>query len=363
MTKKQIILVSVTNDLVTDQRVHKVCMFLHENNFDVTLIGRKLIDSQDLNRVYKTKRFNLLVNKGKLFYAFYNWRLFWYLLFHKTDVLLSNDLDTLLPNYLVSKIKRIKLVYDSHEYFTEVPELVNRPKVQKFWLSMEKRIFPKLKNVYTVNESLAKIYQLKYHVPVKYVMNVPNYEENEIIQKNEIFTVIYQGALNKDRGLEELISAFQFLENIQLWIAGEGDLSNQLRKLTQELNLENKITFLGKIPLEKLKSYTQKGHLGVSLEKGTNLNYQVATPNKVFDYVAAGLPVLTCELLEIKKIVESYKIGFTIPHVEGNLIAEKIQWMTENPQELMRFEENCKIAAKELCWENQLNVLKEFFLP
>lgn len=362
MLKKQKILISVTNDLVVDQRVHKVCCFLEENNFEVTLIGRKLENSLEVNRTYKTKRLNLLFKKGFLFYAFFNFRLFFYLLFNKSDVLLANDLDTLLPNYLVSKIKGIKLVYDSHEYFTEVPELIERPKVRKVWLRIEKWIFPKLKYVYTVNESLAKIYRLKYKVDIQSVMNLPFYEENTEIEKNEIFTVIYQGALNKDRGLEELIEAFVSLENIHLWLVGDGDLLNQLKNKVKELNLEDKVTFLGKIPFEQLKALTQKVHLGVSLEKGTNLNYQVATPNKVFDYVAANVPVLTCELTEIKKIVDTYQIGLTIPKVEAKFIAEKITWFRENTIELKRFEANCKVAAKVLCWEKQVDVLKGIYL-
>ena len=126
MTKQKII-VSVTNDLSTDQRVDKICNTLLELNFDVVLIGRKLPNSIRVKRVYSTRRFKLWFNKGALFYANYNIRLFFFLLFNKTDALWSNDLDTLLPNYLISKWKNKKLIFDSHEYFTEVPELVDRP--------------------------------------------------------------------------------------------------------------------------------------------------------------------------------------------------------------------------------------------
>ncbi len=137
------IIVSVTNDLTTDQRVAKVCDTLTKMGFSVLLIGRKLKNSENINRNYKIVRFRLLFNKGFLFYAEYNLRLFFKLLFLKKDVLLSNDLDTLLPNYLIHKIFKTKLVYDSHELFTEVPELTNRPFVQKFWLTIEKNIFTK----------------------------------------------------------------------------------------------------------------------------------------------------------------------------------------------------------------------------
>jgi glycosyltransferase involved in cell wall biosynthesis len=360
--KKQKIIVSVTNDLVVDQRVHKVCTFLLQNNYDVTLVGRKLKSSQEIKREYKTKRFSLIFTKGMLFYANYNIRLFFYLLFKKTDVLLSNDLDTLLPNYLISKIKKIKLVYDTHEYFTEVPELNNRPFVKKVWEKIEQAIFPKLKYVYTVNESLAKVFEHKYNVQVLSVKNVPFYSEPETVTKNTKKTVIYQGALNKDRGLEELIEAFIYLEDIELQIIGSGDVEIEIKNLVLNLKLENKVKFLGKIPFDQLKHYTQKAHLGVSLEKATNLNYHYALPNKLFDYISCNLPVLTCDLPEIKKIVETYKIGITISSVDSETIANAIQDLLTNDDLMQNYIENSKIAAKKLCWEKEIETLKKIYL-
>ncbi len=360
--KRKHMVVSVTNDLVGDQRVHKICTFLSERDFEVLLIGRKLPGSKAVSRNYRTKRLKLLFKKGPLFYAFFNIRLFFVLLFRRTDVLLANDLDTLWPNYLVSKIKACQLIYDSHEYFTEVPELIARPKVKAFWERLERRIFPKLEKVFTVNESLAQIYAEKYGVPVKSVMNLPFYKEQFPAEKNKIFTVIYQGVLNKDRGLEELIQAFEQLDDMQLWLLGEGDLEEKLKRQVKDLGLEEKVTFFGKIPFEQLPEITAKAHLGVSLEKGTNLNYRLASPNKVFDYISAHLPVVASGLPEIKKIVENYKVGLLINEITPEKIAEKIQRMKDNPSEMQFFSEYAAGAAKALCWEKQSAVLEEIFL-
>ncbi|MGC9355288.1 MAG: glycosyltransferase, partial [Mariniphaga sp.] len=126
---KKRIIVSVTSDLVSDNRVHKTCTTLTEMGFEVLLVGRKLPDSQPLSpRIYSAKRLKLLFRKGPLFYACLNLRLFCLLLFSKFDLLLANDLDTLPANFLASKLKNRPLVYDSHEFFTEVPELVHRPR-------------------------------------------------------------------------------------------------------------------------------------------------------------------------------------------------------------------------------------------
>ena len=109
----------------------------------------------------KHKLLRLMFNKGPLFYAEYNIRLFFFLLFKKVDILVANDLDTLPANYLISRIRKKILVYDSHEYFTEVPELVGRDFVRRVWSGIEKRILPKIKYSYTVCESIARIYSEK----------------------------------------------------------------------------------------------------------------------------------------------------------------------------------------------------------
>ena len=165
MSKRKII-VSVTNDLSTDQRVDKICNTLMDQNFDVLLVGRLLSESQNINRPYNTKRFKLWFNKGAFFYSTYNLRLFFFLLFTKSSTLWSNDLDTLPANYLIAKWKNLQLIFDSHEYYTEVPELINRPKVQQIWKQIERYILPKLKHVITVSQSIADLFEKEYNIKV-----------------------------------------------------------------------------------------------------------------------------------------------------------------------------------------------------
>ncbi|MEO6133616.1 MAG: hypothetical protein ABIP35_00600, partial [Ginsengibacter sp.] len=141
---KKKILVSVISDLVTDQRVQKECNTLHKIGYDVLLIGRKSERSFGLHELpFKTLRFYNFFKRGPLMYLVFNLQLFFYLLFKRGDILWSNDLDTLLPNYLVSRIKRRMLIYDSHEYFTES---VYKKTSKKIWLWLEEKIFPHLKN-------------------------------------------------------------------------------------------------------------------------------------------------------------------------------------------------------------------------
>ncbi len=365
------VIISVVSDLVTDQRVHRVSSSLQRNGLDVTLVGRQLKKSLPLSRrEYKTVRFRLWWEKGMLFYASYNVRLFFYLLFNKADVLVANDLDTLLPNFIISKLKGAKLYYDSHEYFTEVPELVNRRGVQQVWKMIERFIFPKLKHVYTVNESIAQLYEEKYKKKVDVVRNIPVTSFQPIVPKTRTDLklpedkkiILYQGAgINIHRGAEEALEAMLYIENAILLFIGSGDVIEQLKSMRDVLNLREKVFFLPKLPMEELKQFTQIADIGLTLDKDTNINYKYSLPNKLFDYIHAGLPVLASPLVEIKKIIDQYQIGVTIENHDPKHIAEKINEMFADERRFAKWKENLKLAAVELCWEKEEKQLLRIF--
>ena len=369
---KNKVIVSVTNDLVTDQRVHKVCLYLTQNGFDVLLVGRHRRESMPMDeRPYKTRRLNVFFDKGPLFYASYNIILFCYLLVRRKSVLVSNDLDTLLPNFLISKIFRTKLVYDSHELFTEFPELINRPKVQRVWLGIESRIFPKLKHIITVNKSIADIYSKKYDVPVNVVRNISQKRElvktknrSDLGLPTDKFIVLLQGAwINIDRGGEELLESFQYLDDSYFLVfAGGGDVIEQLKADCKKMNLIDKVKFFPKMPFDQLCQITMNCDLGVSLDKDTNLNYKYSLPNKIFDYIHSGIPVLVSNLIEIKRVVEDWKVGQVINQVEPKFIAKTIQEIHENKELYQEYKKNTVKASVELNWENETKVLDQIYL-
>lgn len=369
MTMKKVI-VSVSNDLSTDQRVHKVCTTLHRMGFSVTLVGRKLPESKPLEkREYATHRMRLLFKKGPLFYAFFNLRLFSYLLFHKADVLLANDLDTLFANHWAKKFKRATLVYDSHEYYTEVPELVARPKVQRFWEKIEARCFPKLERIYTVNRSIADLYNEKYGKVLKVVRNIPRFEpldhpktRAELQLPRDQKIMILQGAwINVDRGGEEAVQAMQYVENTLLLIIGGGDVIEELKRMVIDLNLQDKVRILGRMPYTELRHYTANSDVGLTLDKDTNINYRFSLPNKVFDYIHAGCAVLASDLVEVKRIVEDNEVGVIATSHGPKELAKTMTDLLENDAQLAAFKSNAAEASKVLRWEIEEEVLNEVY--
>ena len=363
-------IVSVTNDLFTDQRVHKVCTFLTHQGFDVTLIGRQRKSSVELPaRAYKTKRFKLLFETGAKFYAVYNLRLFFYLLFKKVDLLVSNDLDSILGNYIATKFKaKTRLVYDSHEYFTEVPELINRPKVQRIWLKIERWIFPKLETVYTVNKSIADIYSAKYEKDVKVVRNIsPLWEAKNLKSKVELgipenkSLIILQGAgINIDRGAEEAVEAMQNIDGI-LMIVGGGDVIVQLKERVKELNLTEKVIFYGKKPYGVMMNYTYYADIGLTLDKSTNLNYKLSLPNKVFDYMHTTTPIVATNIKEVANVINTHKIGEVISNFTVESLTSTINALIANKEKLDAYRSNCIKAAKVENWESETSILAEIY--
>lgn len=370
MSQKAI--VSVTNDLYTDQRVHKVCTFLVAQGYDVLLVGRKRTSSIPLPaRKYRTHRMKLLAETGAKFYAFYNFRLFHFLLFRKADVLVANDLDTLLANFLASKFKRkTRLIYDSHEYFTEVPELVSRPRVQKIWVKIERWIFPKLKDVYTVNQSIADIYSQKYNTKIHVVRNIsPRWEAQSIRSKAELGIpenvplIILQGAgINVERGAEEAVEAMKSV-NAVLMIVGDGDVVPALKKYvaSQENALTEKVIFYEKKPYNELMNYTAHAAIGLTLDKPNSLNYALSLPNKVFDYMHAGTAIIATNIKEVAHVIHTHKIGVVLDVFTVETLASALNDLLADSQRLESYQANCAIAARTENWETETAVLAKIY--
>jgi glycosyltransferase involved in cell wall biosynthesis len=363
------ILVSVISDLVSDQRVHKVCTYLHQKGYHVQLIGRRFADSVPLEkRNYETLRIKCYFKQGMLQYAEFNLKLFLILIVKKADLFLANDLDTLAPNYIHAVMRGKKLVYDSHEYFTGTPELQHKPLKKRIWKSLEAWLLPKINDAYTVNDSIADLYKQQYGIAMKVVRNVPFCNRDLASMEAPLFPadkfiLLLQGAgINNDRGAEELIESMQLLpSHFLLVLIGSGNAWEQLQQKTVELGLAEKVKFIPKVPFSILHSYTRQAHLGLSLDKPTCLNYALSLPNKVFDYIQAGVPVLASAIVEVKRIIDRYNIGMNINEITPQAIADAVLWIYENSAVYEQWKQNNALAARDFCWETEQLVLDEIY--
>lgn len=382
------IVVSVTNDLVTDQRVHRSCSALCDAGYAVTLVGRRLPGSAEVYRPYRTVRMRLLFRKKVFFYAEYNLRLFLRLLFMKADVLYANDTDTLPANYWAAVIRRKALFFDAHEMFPEVPELVNRPRVKQFWTGIESRLFSRMAKrkrtaAVTVCDSIAEIYKKRYGIGMDVVRNVPMQWKplDEAAQAKADSLVaqlprgkrllLYQGAVNVGRGIEWVMAAMPYLEGCHMVVAGVGDEYERLKRDAECESLKDRVTFLGRVEPEVLHGLTCHASLGLSLLENRGLNYYYSLPNRIADFVQAGVPVLATDFPEIHNVVERYGIGTLVAPVpfdsrsgrsqmiDGQDLAQQIlqalaYWdAMEVSERRDRFEK----AAKELSWEHDKKTL------
>jgi len=310
-----------------------------------------------------------MFSKGPFFYGEYNIRLLFFILFHRVDLLVSNDLDTLPANYLASKLRRVPLVHDCHEYFRGMPELNGRPGTTWVWKKIEDFIFPRLQSVYAVNDSISDIYWKEYGNDVKVIRNVPvSHQNGQAKNKSSIGVpadhqiILYQGAVNVDRGLEEAIVAMKFIrEKAYLVIIGTGDVVNELKSLAIKEEVSEKVIFTGPLAFEDLHSYTLMADIGLSIEKDNCLNYHFCLPNKFLDYIQAKIPVFISPLPEMKRIVEKYGIGEMIDSHDPKHLATKIDSMLANGDKLSVYRENLVKAAADLCWEKEEPVLMNIY--
>ena len=351
---------SVTNCICNDQRVMKMAHSVEKLGCEITIIGRKSGDCCKSESVpFRTKRFSMLFKRSVLFYAFFNLRLFIYLLFHRFDILVANDLDTLLPNFLASRIKRCQLVYDSHEYFTGVPEIQDRHFVKWVWKSIERLLFPKLNNVITVCDSIADLYYTEYKIKPVVVRNcsllageiIPFSRRELGISEGNLLLILQGTGINTGRGGEELIDAIKITPGVSLMIVGSGDNLEIIREKVKRYNLEDSIKFIPKCSWKTLIRFTAAADAGLSLDKNTNINYLLSLPNKLFDYLSAGIPVIATNLPELSNIINKYHCGILIPVPSPEEISKAICALRDSNTLLSELKQNSVIASKSMNWE------------
>jgi hypothetical protein len=376
------LLFAVTTDLSYDQRMQRICGSLARAGYQVELVGWERKSSPLLTpQLYGQHRLRGWFQRGKLFYLEYNLRLLCYLLRQRADAWACADLDAALPTWARARLGGQPFVYDAHELFTEVPEVVTRPRVQRLWQWVENFIVPRARLCYTVGPALARLFEQR-HAGSRFavVRNVPISNEQVITRSNEqllttqhpapdpqpsLPTLLYQGALNVGRGLAELLEAMPLVP-ARLIICGEGDLSAALRAQAARLGLlaSGQVEFKGYVLPADLRQLTAQATVGIMLLENTGLSYYYSLANKFFDYVQAGIPQLCIAFPEYRALNQQHEVAALVPDLAPATLAAALARLLPSGQPgayYQRLAENCRRARPEWSWQEEEKVLVSLY--
>jgi glycosyltransferase involved in cell wall biosynthesis len=360
---------SVINDISTDQRVMKQSAVLESLGCDVTIVCRRRSGIINTSRNFKTVRLAFFVNRGPVFYFIFNARLLMYLFINRFDIYIANDLDTLLPNYIISRLRRKPLVYDSHEYFTGQYGLEERRFAYSAWKYIEKRILPNLKHMITVSDSIAELYHSEYGIKPEVIRNVafssrevvPVRREAIGVNSDDLLLVIQGTGLNPGRGVIELLDALQMVSGVHLLIIGSGDALGDIKMKISDLGLNKRVTIIPSLPWNEMMKYTWASDVGLSLDKDNCTNQKYSLPNKLFDYLSAGIPVIASPLPEICKIISEFNCGIVTEAVTPESVSEAIIKLRDHKELIVTLKEGALRASKALTWEKESEKETMFF--
>ena len=346
------IICTVTNDLNYDQRMIRICTSLANAGYDVTLVGFKRSKSNPLTtRPFRQVRLPIAAEQGKMLYFSYWVVLFFYLLFRKSDVLCAIDLDTILPVYYASRIRGTKRVYDAHEIFTDLKEVISRPSVHKMWLWIGNHTVPHFTTGYTIGDAYAAEFKKRYGVDYGVVRNATVLKPVTIPAKPDRF-ILYQGWVNVGRCFEQLIPAMQHVDT-RLVVCGEGNFYSQSLALAAEYQVQDKIDFKGYVPPAQLGNYTLQAYIGITLFEDTSLSNRLSLANRFFDYMHYGVPQLCIRYPEYEHINAQYEVAYLIDNPTPENIAGALNKLLNDEAYYKRLQQNCLLAREKYCWQEE----------
>ena len=351
--------------------MQRICGSLAAAGYRVLLVGWQHPASLPVpaGAGYEQHRLRGWFQRGKLFYLEYNLRLLLYLLGQRAAAWCACDLDTALPVWLRARLGGQPFVYDAHEFFTELPEVVRRPAVRRAWRWLENFIVPRAQLAYTVGPALAALFEERHGRPFAVVRNVSRLDEAPPLppapaQAPPGTYLLYQGMLNAGRGLEALLDAMPAVRG-RLVICGEGYLSAALRARAARLGLlasgadpTGKVEFRGFVPPPRLREITRGASVGIMLLENTGLSYYYSLANKFFDYLHAGIPQVLIDFPEYRALNDEFDVAELVADLDPARLAAVLNGLLASavPGQMSRYQvlaENCRRARRRLSWQQE----------
>lgn len=272
----------------------------------------------------------------------------------------ASDLYVLAAMHAAARRHGGALVYDARELYPHVAATAGRPWVSWAWQQVEGRFIRHADLVLTVSGSIADHLSRQYHLPPPLVLyNTP---PRQTVARTSLLRdrlgidpgkalVLHQGQLRPQRGCERLVAAMPSVERAVLVFLGDGPLRAALEQQVQQLRLQERVRFLDPVPPEALLPMTASADVGVTLLEDTCLNHRYALPNKLFEYLMAGLPVLASDLPEMRRVVSGYDVGVVVDPQDIPALAAMLQRMVDDTAARLRWSGNAAAALNAYGWE------------
>lgn len=352
-----------------DSRLLSLHKSLKESGYSVRIISFELDDPAFINKDDgEVKIYKLLKRSSPLyFYPAFYFLAFINLFRAKYDFVFAEEVYSLPIAGLIAKIKRTKLFYNSRELYGYIGALRNFKFKQRFWAYIE-RFFIKFADVVLTtgdmdSEFIRKEYNLKQDVAA--IRNIPQYRtvSSPVDLRKKLgipdsgIIILYQGIIVEGRGIEYIIEAIRNLPRIYFVIVGDGPQRSRYEQAALDKNVGGRVKFAGRVSHSELLNYTAGADIGASLIENISVSYYHALPNKLFEYIMAGLPVISSDLPQMKKIVEEYKTGYVLQMKSSDELKVVLEKLINSPEELAALKKNSLEAAKILNWENEYKKL------
>lgn len=286
------------------------------------------------------------------------------------DLVVANDLPSLQAGYLIAKEKNIPLVYDAHENYTEQITLPKR--YAKLLEQVEVEVLPKVDFWIVPNDLLGKSmidkYQEKYNLTIKEPLVIQNAvnrwdEYSNVVEENilkrklnlaeDTKILLFQGGFLANRNLENLVRSMRYVKNskVVLVMLGFGNFVEVLKRLAKRNKVEDKVFFMDAVPQSELLRYTTAADVGIIPYPAIDNNTYYCSPNKLYEFIQARLPILANDLPFLKKMIEGEGIGRVQNFSKPQLIAAAIDGIFDSEEELLRYKVNINNASDIHCWE------------
>lgn len=274
------------------------------------------------------------------------------------DVIHANDLNALIPAYAASRKLKCRLVYDSHEINTDNYTGKKNRSLWVYYHAMESRLVHKVDLMVSVSHAASDYFAKEYHIQKPMVItNCALASENvsQPAEKNEGFEVLNHGGFYAGRGYDLMVEAAPLLKEypeIRLALRGFGSIENQLHKRAEDLNATN-VVFYPKVKVEELIPLAAGSMVGVAITEPVCLNFKLSVSNKLFEYAAAGLPVIMSDIPEHRYLNEKFQFGLILPDNSPQSLADAVLRLYQNSELYQQLAENSKRMSQELNWENE----------